>query len=121
MIIEGVVVKGLLLGKKIGFPTINIAYTTLDLPFGIYVSRVHLAEGVFRGALYFGPRFVVGETEPSLEVHLLDFSGDVYGQKVKIEVFDKIRDTEHFDDLDSLKRQIRFDVEFVREYTFKKT
>lgn len=112
--IRGTVVKGTLMGKKINFPTINVAYNTLDLPFGVYVSKVYTSYGVYKGALHFGPRKVFGLNEPSLEVHLLDFSGDLYGQEVMIEVYEKIRDTRNFETMESLKRQIRLDVDAVR-------
>jgi riboflavin kinase/FMN adenylyltransferase len=112
--IDGTVMKGVLMGRKMGFPTINVAYDSTDLPFGVYAVRVYTPAGVYKGALHFGPRKVMNFMEPSLEVHLLDFSGDLYGQKVKIEVFEKIRDTRDFDDMENLKRQIRYDVDAVR-------
>jgi len=112
--VQGCVVKGALLGRKIGFPTINVAYDRLDLPFGVYASRVYTSYGVFKGALHFGPRKVLGLDEPALEVYLLDFSDDLYGQKVTIEVFEKIRDTMTFDSMETLKRQIRLDVETIK-------
>ena len=112
--IRGTVVKGALLGRKMGFPTINIAYSKVNIKFGVYVARVYTSYGVFKGALHFGPRTVIGIEEPSLEVHLLDFSEDLYGQEVKVDVLQKIRDTKSFDNMDALKRQIRFDVEYVR-------
>ncbi len=112
--IDGTVMKGVLMGRKMGFPTINVAYDRTDLPFGVYVSRVYTSYGVYKGALHFGPRKVLGLMEPSLEVHLLDFSDDLYGQKVKIEVLEKLRDTKDYDDMDALKRQIRYDVDAVR-------
>jgi len=112
--ITGTVMKGLLMGRKMGFPTINVAFASTDLPFGVYATRVYTSEGVYKGALHFGPRKVMNMMEPSLEVHLLDFSGDLYGKEVKIEVIEKIRDTKDFDDMDALKRQIRYDVDAVR-------
>lgn len=102
------------MGKKIGFPTINVAYSTLDLPFGVYTSKVYTGYGTYKGALHFGPRKILGIDEPCLEVHLLDFSGDLYGQEVTIDVYQKIRDTRSFDSMESLKRQIRLDVDVVR-------
>lgn len=107
-------VKGTLMGKKINFPTINVAYSTIDLPFGVYASKVYTSYGIYKGALHFGPRKVLGLVEPCLEVYLLDFSGDLYGQEVTIEVYDKIRDTRDFESMDNLKRQIRLDVDAVR-------
>jgi riboflavin kinase/FMN adenylyltransferase len=112
--IQGIVVKGTLIGKKIGFPTINIAYDTLDLPFGVYVCKVHTQDGEFSGAMHYGPKETLGIHEPSLEVHLLDFSGDIYGQSVRIEVYEKIRDVRGFETLEALKKQLRLDVDHVR-------
>jgi len=112
--ISGTVMKGVLMGRKMGFPTINVAFDSTDLPFGVYATRVYTSSGIYKGALHFGPRKVLGLMEPTLEVHLLDFSGDLYGQEVKIEVLEKIRDTKDFDDMDALKRQIRYDVDAVR-------
>ena len=112
--VVGTVMKGLLMGRKMGFPTINVAYDRTDLPFGVYAARVYTSLGIYKGALHFGPRKVLNLSEPSPEVHLLDFSGDLYGQEVKIEVIEKIRPTENFDDMDALKKQIRFDVDAVR-------
>jgi riboflavin kinase/FMN adenylyltransferase len=118
-LIKGIVVKGTMMGRKINFPTINIAYNFLEMPFGVYVSRVYTSLGAYKGALHFGPRSVLGIKEPSLEVHLLDFSGDLYGQEVKIEVFEKIRDVKNFENMNGLKRQIRLDVETVRMMEIK--
>lgn len=112
--IVGTVMKGALIGRKIGFPTINVAFNTLDLPYGVYASRVWTDQGVYKGALHFGPRRVLNLEEPCLEVHLLDFSDDLYGQKVKIEIFHKIRDTQDFESMESLKKQIRLDVDAIR-------
>lgn len=112
--IDGTVMKGVMMGRKMGFPTANVAYDSTDLPFGVYAVRVHTDYGIFKGALHFGRRKIMNIMEPSLEVHLLDFSDDLYGHKVKIEVFEKIRDTADFDDMDALKRQIRYDVDAVR-------
>ena len=112
--IEGTVMKGMLMGRKMGFPTINVAFDSTDLSFGVYAARVYTQGGIYKGAMHFGPRKIFGVMEPSLEVHLLDFSADIYGEKVKIEVLEKIRDTKDFENMDALKRQIRYDVDAVR-------
>ena len=112
--IIGTVMKGAMLGRKMGFPTINVVYDVLELPYGVYVSRVWTDNGAYKGALHFGPRRILNVEEPALEVHLLDFSGDLYGQKVKIDVLEKIRDTQDFENMESLKKQIRLDVDAVR-------
>ncbi len=113
-VVRGVVLKGAMMGRKINFPTINIGYSSLDLPYGVYVSRVKTIAGLYKGALHFGPRSIMGLEEPSLEVHLLDFAGDLYGTEVIVEIFDKIREVRDFENTESLKKQIRLDVECVR-------
>lgn len=119
------------MGRKIGFPTININYgnqlfpkdnqggeSRYILPFGVYTAKVYTSSGVYKGALHFGPRRVLDplmQLQPALEVHILDFSADLYGHEVKVEIFEKIRDTQDFPDFESLKKQIGRDVEAVRQ------
>lgn len=110
--LSGKVVRGKLLGRELGFPTINVLGPH-DLPFGVYVSVVTTATGKYKGALHFGPRKVLNIPKPSLEVHLLDFQGDLYDETVTIDVYNKLRDVQHFSDLESLKDQIAKDVEQV--------
>lgn len=111
-IIRGKVVRGELVGRNLGFPTINVLGRH-DLPQGVYVSLVTTSRGTYKGALHHGPRHVLGIDYPSLEVHLLDFEGDLYDETVEIAVYNKIRDVQAFDDLKSLKAQIEKDVEQV--------
>lgn len=114
---SGKVVLGKKRGRSLSFPTINISVKgNFDLDFDVYVSRVKTSRGVFWGALHYGPRETFGEKEPSLEVHLLDFSGDLYGQEVEVEVLEKIRDVRGFSDVESLKQQIAEDVDAVRRF-----
>ncbi len=119
MKIAGKVVKGFAFGKKMGFPTINVEAAIpagpAELAFGVYAARVYTTFGVFKGAFHFGPRRVLNSMKPILEVHLLDFSGDLYGQDVQIEIMRFIRDTRDFQDPELLKKQIAKDVEQVRK------
>lgn len=116
-ILLGEVVKGTSTGRLLGFPTINVPCASDALGFGVYACLVTTPLGVFKGALHFGPRRVLGIDEPQLEVHLLDFSGDLYGVEVKIEIFKKLRDTMDFVDLEVLKKQMGVDVEEVKRLT----
>jgi FAD synthase len=117
--IVGIVVKGTLIGRRLGFPTINVEYDRLDLPHGVYLCKVNVSNTEYFGAMHFGPKATMGMMEPSLEVYLLDFSGDIYGQTVKIRVVEKIREVRAFDSLESLKKQLRLDVDHVRAYMLK--
>ena len=62
------------------------------------------------------PKKIVGQDEPSMEIHLLNFSGDLYGREVTIKVYKKIRDTKDFNDFESLKIQIEMDVKQVKQF-----
>lgn len=110
--LSGKVVRGELVGRKLGYPTINVLGHH-DLPHGVYVSVVTTSNGKYKGALHFGPRKTFGKNDPVLEVHLLDFSGDLYDETVHIDVYNKIRDVKSFNDPFALKEQIEKDVEQV--------
>jgi riboflavin kinase/FMN adenylyltransferase len=106
---KGVVQKGQEQGQKMGFPTINIPLEGEDVS-GIFVAAVFIDGKEYRAAAYANvPRKI-------LEAHLLDFSGDLYGKEVEIELLEKIRDTEKFSDETSLEAAIMADVAKVREY-----
>ena len=108
------VIRGMGKGNALGFPTINLAYGKLELPFGVYAAKVYTQTGVFFGALHFGPISIFGILKPSLEVHLLDFEGDLYGQKVRVEILKKIRKTKDFSTVESLKKQLADDVKKIK-------
>lgn len=116
--ISGKVIHGISKGREIGFPTLNIETGDVNLSFGVYISKVQTPLGVYKGALHYGPRMVLDMMEPSLEVHLLDFTGDLYGQDVTIEILEKVRDTWKFPDFASLQKQITLDVSAVRDYQY---
>lgn len=111
--IIGQVIRGSGAGKKLGFPTINLACTGLKLPFGVYSVKVYTGGEVYLGALHYGPRKIFGLMEPILEVHLIGFDGDLYSQKVRIKILKFIRDTMDFDNTDALKKQIELDVQKI--------
>jgi riboflavin kinase/FMN adenylyltransferase len=117
MKVRGKVIKGQGVGQKIGFPTINIEVDKeFDLDFGVYACKVYTFRGVFRGAMHYGPRRILEIEKPALEVHLFDFEGDLYGQEVKVEIYQRIRPTQNFSHLEDLKRQIALDVEAIKKY-----
>ena len=111
---SGKVVKGLQLGRKLGFPTANIAvenpYKLLP-PEGIYVTQVILPNGEKkRGMLYRGPRPTL-ENEPniSVEVNIFDFEGELYGQELKVEMRKYLRADVRFENLGQLSAQLAQD------------
>ncbi|MGL5004212.1 MAG: riboflavin biosynthesis protein RibF, partial [Casimicrobium sp.] len=118
--ISGKVAHGDKLGRTIDFPTINIPlWTPLPLS-GIFAVRVYgvdVASGApVVGAANVGTRPTVKENgKPLLEVFLLDFKGDLYGQRVVVEFVKRIRAEEKFDSLATMTAQMHKDIAAVRE------
>ncbi len=107
--IEGVVVHGDKLGRTIGFPTANIPLADYVRPrHGIYATRTRLSDGrEVAGVAYVGRRPTVDlGTEERLEVHLLDFDEDIYGQTLETDLVHFLRGDEKFDGLDAMVAQM---------------
>jgi riboflavin kinase / FMN adenylyltransferase len=118
-VIEGKVEYGKQLGRTLGFPTANIHLRDRVTPVhGIFAVRVGLGESAcsWPGVASLGTRPTVNEViEPLLEVHLFDFEGDLYGQRMAVEFVAKLRNEMKFDGLDALKAQMRHDAHSARE------
>ncbi len=113
--VRGTVVHGMKRGRKLGFPTANIDPLGCAIPpAGIYAARVYLNNVIWPGALYLPAS---QNNQPgALEVHLIDYSGDLYDQELHIEFIDKIRDDDRrFTNEDDLVRQIQSDVTAIRK------
>lgn len=112
--IEGEVLRGFQRGRTLGFPTANVALGEYIRPrLGVYAVRVDVGDGVLLpGAASVGVNPTVGEAlpEPLLEAHLFDFSGDLYGKTIEVEMIAFLRDEAKFDSLGELKRQMTQDV-----------
>lgn len=109
---QGVVVEGERLGRRLGFPTLNLSLPPLKvLPPGVYAVRAHTPLGSFFGMANVGTRPTLGEGELRLEVHLFGFSGDLYGEEVRVEFLKKIRDERRFASLEELRAQLSEDRE----------
>ena len=107
-------------GRTIGYPTANIHVHRRAVPLqGVYAVRVHgAADGPVAGVANLGvrPTIAGGLPRPLLEVHLFDFSGDLYGRHVKVEFLDRIREERRFGSLEELKAQIARDEAHARAY-----
>lgn len=109
---QGVVVEGERLGRRLGFPTLNLSLPPLKvLPPGVYAVRAHTPLGSFFGMANVGTRPTLGEGELRLEVHLFGFSRDLYGEEVRVEFLKKIRDERRFASLEELRAQLSEDRE----------
>jgi riboflavin kinase / FMN adenylyltransferase len=113
--LEGTVGTGQARGKTIGFPTANLqGITTLIPGDGVYAVRVLWHDKKFYGAANIGPNPTFGENARKVEVHLIDFAGDLYGQTLSVEFIERIRNTKPFATVQELKDQLERDVEFAR-------
>ena len=115
--VTGRVIHGRELGRTIGAPTANIRMHRFPCPLrGVYVVAAHMKGKTIQGICNVGYKPTVQGHTPSLEVHLFDFSADIYGQLVSVEFLHFIRDERRFDGIDALKSQIKLDVEQAREW-----
>ena len=109
---EGIVVKGNQLGRTIGFATANLQVEDAEklIPGnGVYAVTVSLAGETFNGMMNIGLRPTVDGTKRVIEVHLLDFNRDIYGQLIKVTVQHYLRGEVKFSGLDALKEQLAKD------------
>ncbi len=115
--VSGPVVAGDQLGRQLGFPTANIATGNLQLPpGGVWVVRVSNADGrCWNGVANLGTRPTVGGERRLLEVHLFDFSGDLYGENLEVSFEKHLRSEMKFPSLEALRDQISADVKAARE------
>ncbi len=114
--VEAHVAHGEQRGRALGFPTANLKLEhTLFPAFGIYAVRAHRANGAtFAGVANFGIRPMFLLEAPLLEVHLFDFSGDLYGEPLSVELIAYLRGEEIFASLEALKAQMGQDAEQAR-------
>jgi riboflavin kinase / FMN adenylyltransferase len=113
--VSGRVVHGQRLGRTLGVPTANIALDpTTRLAHGIYAVRVKVDGKTAPGVASFGVRPTVDNGPPLLEVHLLDFNGDLYGREMEVEFVQRIREERRFDSLDLLVAEMRRDKDRAR-------
>ena len=111
----GKVVRGEGRGAGLGFPTANLdLHHELHPPRGVYVVEVELDGERRRGVLNIGLRPTFGEGEETVEVHLLDFAGELYDRDLEVELIAKLRDERRFASPDDLAAQIRDDVDRAR-------
>ncbi len=106
-------------GRTIGFPTINLDPTIIpqNTTPGVYAAQVQLTGKNYLGALYFGPRLVKGETHNVLEIFILDFSQEIYGETAQFSILQFVRPVMDFSSLEELKSQLQKDIAAVRTTT----
>jgi riboflavin kinase / FMN adenylyltransferase len=113
--ITGTVGTGARRGRTIGFPTANLDQVETLIPAnGVYAVSVETPAGRYTGAAHVGPNATFGEDARKVEVHLLDFAGDLYGQTLAVDFVARLRGTEKFATVDALIEQMKRDVAEAR-------
>ena len=113
--LEGEVIKAKQVGRTIGFPTANLKLKeNLLIPKrGIYATRVYIANEVYIGATNIGYNPTVNGNKMSIETNILEFNKDIYGETIKLEFLERIRDEKKFKNLDELKIQLKMDINYI--------
>ena len=117
--LSGNVVKGNKLGRTIGFPTANIQISEnykLIPKNGAYIVTAIVNNKTVFGMLNIGIKPTLGENLMSIEVHLLDFSEDIYGQKMQVNVVERLIGEHKFESLEALKSQLEIDKKTTIQY-----
>ncbi|MFH1286295.1 MAG: riboflavin kinase [Candidatus Magasanikbacteria bacterium] len=107
----GKVVHGKGVGKKLGFPTVNIHVdlSRLDLKKGVYAAEINLENKKYKAAA------VVFEKNKSVELFIFEYKGsDIYGEKVVVEVFQKVSDVKRCESEEELKKKIESDIKLIK-------
>lgn len=117
--IMGTVVHGRQIGRKLGFPTVNLIPPADKLlpPNGVYLSEVECCSGTYRGLTNVGTKPTVehGSNPPvGVETYLYDFDGDIYDTFLTVRLLSFVRPEQKFDSLEALKAQLKQDIEAGR-------
>ncbi|AAR34861.1 bifunctional riboflavin kinase/FAD synthetase [Geobacter sulfurreducens] len=114
--VGGTVVHGRRRGKDLGFPTANLRTEKELIPAaGVYAVKVRVDDTIRDGACNIGNNPTFGNEEVTVEVHILDFDGDLYGKEIRVYFVDRVREELRYPDLNALKEGISRDVARCRE------
>lgn len=114
--LEETVVEGKHLGRELGFKTANLIYpdNLVEIGRGVYKVKAEYQGKIFDGMANYGLRPTISHYEKAvLEVHILNFDKEIYGEQLKVTFLKKIRDEKKFNSLDELKLQIQEDIDQV--------
>ena len=114
----GEVVHGAHLGNKLGMPTINIMPPKEKLvpKFGVYLTYIDIDGRKYHGITNVGMKPTVSSSNAvGIETHILDYNGDLYGEKLKVTFLEFLRPEKKFDSIDALKNQMLLDKKKARE------
>lgn len=118
--VRGMVTEGDKRGREIGYPTANLEVQTEALlpKIGVYAVKIRFKNEIYEGmaSLGYNPTFTADRDEPIIEVNILDYNNDLYGEELVLEWHQYIRDEVKFDNADKLIKQIEEDEIRIRNY-----
>ncbi|GAA0445122.1 bifunctional riboflavin kinase/FAD synthetase [Lentibacillus halophilus] len=118
--VRGIVKKGDMRGREIGYPTanLNVPADALLPKVGVYAVKVRYGHDIYlgMGSLGYNPTFTENKEKPSVEVNILDYSNNLYGEELVLEWHRFIRDEEKFDNVAELVKQIEDDERQIRDF-----
>ncbi len=115
--LQGIVERGVQRGRRIGFPTANLSSIPTLIPgHGVYGGYAHLDDQVRPAAIHIGPNPTFDSSDlRKVEVHVLDYDGDLYGRLVHVDFVTRVRDIAKFESPEQLKDQLVRDVQSIRQ------
>lgn len=116
--VEGKVSYGKQLGRKLSMPTINVLMKEERMApqKGVYISCTHTEKGIFPSISNMGNNPTVGGESLRMETHILEFSGDLYEQTVRVELLKFVRPEQKFESVQALQKQVALDITAAKEY-----
>ena len=114
---QGTVAHGLQNGRSFGYPTANVTDVTpaLTVGTGVYAAKVWVGGCEYGAMLYAGTRPTLGLEEPTLEIFLFDFEGDLYDKSLQFNILGKVREEQQFPSVEELIEQLRRDEQEIRQ------
>lgn len=113
--LDGIVVPGDRRGRQLGFPTANLATDKELLPReGVYAVKVKWREAVYDAVINLGRRPTFVGAAPTLEIHLIDFNADLYGERLRVYFVARLRDERRFDSVTALQKAVLADIASAR-------
>ena len=116
--LSGRVIQGEKRGRKLGFPTANVALHRLQSPLkGIYITQVHgLGQAIYKAVTSIGSKPMFAGDTINMETHILDFDATIYACHIKVEILQRLRSEKEFPSVAELKQAMATDVEKTRLY-----
>jgi riboflavin kinase / FMN adenylyltransferase len=114
--LTGIVGKGAARGRTIGFPTANLEHIPVMIPLhGVYAGRCNIQGRAYAAAINIGPNPTFAESIDKVEIHVLDFNGDLYGQPLEVELLGRLRPITSFSSANELVEQLKLDIQLTRK------